>query len=259
MDKDVPNRYWEGQAADQEAGLLDCGGILGLLGMWLPSLAPNNATVATHTNPKIRGESQARSILVFRPTRCTSNRAPVTKITTCTRIVSNTCTHVQYLSPSTSMASTTCTSMFKACTRPDRTSCSEGHMGGGQSDTRRCIFWSEWKQFGCSQCKIYGNFETFLWKYKGKVSSWEKILSCISSVLVWISHEISALTIRPSDRASEWQINDCQERERGVETPVVDDEGLWFSRWRMTSKNRNVDDDNDEVCIPDHVKNDNTA
>ena len=62
MDKDVPNRYWEGQAADQEAGLLDCGGVLGLLGMWLPPLAPNNATVATHTNVKIRAESQTRSI-----------------------------------------------------------------------------------------------------------------------------------------------------------------------------------------------------
>ena len=62
MDKDVPNRYWEGQAADQEAGLLDCGGVLGLLGMWLPPLDPNNVTVATHTNLKIRGESQARSI-----------------------------------------------------------------------------------------------------------------------------------------------------------------------------------------------------
>ena len=67
MDKDVPNRYWEGQAADQEAGLLDSGGVLGLLGMWLPPLAPNNATVATHTNQKIQDESQARSIFGVQP------------------------------------------------------------------------------------------------------------------------------------------------------------------------------------------------
>ena len=28
---------------------------------------------------------------------------------------------------------------------------------------------------------------------------------------------------------------------------------------RVTSKNRNVDDDDDDECIPEHVKNDHTA
>ena len=162
------------------------------------------------------------------------------------------------------MVSTTCTSMFKACTRPDRTSCSEGHMGGGQNDARRCIFWSEWKQYGCSQCKIYGNFKTFFCGDIRERSSWEKGLSCISLVLVWILHEISALTIlypinvhRLSDRASERVANKwlSGKGERGCKASCWW-WGIVVSPVRVTSKNRNVDDD---VCIPEHLKNDNIA